>query len=73
MNAEKIDEWKRTRVSVDPDVLAGEATFCGTRLSIRHIGKLANRVPADVILEDYPYLSPEDIVFAKAFTVENPR
>jgi uncharacterized protein (DUF433 family) len=64
--------WKRRRVVVDPTILGGEPVFKGSRLSVRHIGG----VPAGEhpnVLEDYPYLSKEDIHFAAIYSRAYPR
>jgi uncharacterized protein (DUF433 family) len=64
--------WKRRRVVVDPTILGGEPVFKGSRLSVRHIGGLpAGEHPN--VLEDYPYLSREDIHFAAIYSRAYPR
>ena len=69
---ESFLRWKEQRVSVNPKILGGEPVFMGSRLSIRHIGGLpASEKPG--ILEDYPYLSEEDIHFAGVFSRAYPR
>jgi uncharacterized protein (DUF433 family) len=64
--------WKERRVVSDPDVLGGEPVFKGSRLSVRHIGGLPTSERAGV-LEDYPYLTEEDIRFAGVFSRAYPR
>lgn len=70
------DAWKTRRVSIDPHVMGGEPTFAGTRLTIRHIGGMllrhGERAAAE-IAEDYPYLAPEDLEYARVFTEREPR
>lgn len=60
----RFNAWKQNLV-VTPEIMAGEAVFPGTRLTVRHIGAMLERGESpDVIQEDYPYLSSEDIEFA---------
>lgn len=61
------------RIESRKDVLSGEPVFCGTRLSVRHIGGMAlNGVPVAEIREDYPYLSGDDIAFAAIYARMKP-
>lgn len=54
-------------------VVGGEAVFRGTRLSVRHIGKMYDTgEPASRIIEDYPYLRDNDIKFAHLFYKAHP-
>jgi uncharacterized protein (DUF433 family) len=54
-------------------VLGGEATFKGTRLPVRHIGKMfANGESIELILEDYPYLTADDVKFARLYNEAHP-
>jgi uncharacterized protein (DUF433 family) len=58
----------RRRIVSDAAILGGEPVFTGTRISVRHIGRLAARgVPADELRADYPALSTADIAFARLF------
>ncbi len=67
-----LREWEKKRVQVDPNIMGGEPVFAGTRLTVRHIGGMLLRGgSADEILEDYPYLSDEDLDFACKFTQES--
>lgn len=53
--------------------LGGEAVFRGTRLSVRHIGKMYDAgESASAIIEDYPYLRENDIKFAQLFYKAHP-
>jgi uncharacterized protein (DUF433 family) len=66
-------EWKACLVN-DPDILGGTTTFPGSRLAIIHIGGMALAgEPFDTILEDYPYLTKEDIMFACRYVEEGGR
>jgi uncharacterized protein (DUF433 family) len=65
-------DWKERRVTCDPKILGGEPVFKDSRLSVRHIGGLGVSEKA-AILEDYPYLSSDDIHFAGIFARAYPR
>ncbi len=66
-------EAGRRRAVSHPDTLSGEPVFAGTRIAIRHIGKLARRgVATDDIRADYPALSEADIRFAALFVQMKP-
>jgi uncharacterized protein (DUF433 family) len=69
----RFEAWKKKRVSIDPEILGGEPTFSKTRLAVRHIGGLVLQDAIDEIREDYPYLSDEDIEFAKLYTLAYPK
>ena len=50
------------RITFSKDVLVGKPTIRGMRISVEQILRaLANDVPVDELLEDYPELEPEDI------------
>jgi uncharacterized protein (DUF433 family) len=56
------------RVEEKDSVLGGAAVFRSTRISVLHIGMMAERgVPVQHILEDYPALSEADVEFAKLY------
>ena len=66
-------EAGRRKAVSDPDTLGGEPVFAGTRIAIRHIGRLALRgIPAAEIKADYPALSAADIDFAAVFARMKP-
>jgi uncharacterized protein (DUF433 family) len=53
------------RIVSDPEVMAGEPVFAGTRIPLAHVSALiAKGVPRDEIAEDYPALSRADLDFA---------
>jgi uncharacterized protein (DUF433 family) len=55
-------ETLRSRITLNPRVLAGKPTIRGLRLSVEQIlAELAAGVPEQEILEEYPGLEPEDI------------
>lgn len=60
-------KWKEQLVS-HPDIMGGAVTFPNSRLTVRHIGGMLERsVDPQEILEDYPYLEPADLEFARLF------
>ena len=53
------------RIVSDPEIMAGEPVFAGTRIPLAHIsGLIAKGVPLAEIVEDYPALSRADLDFA---------
>jgi len=57
------------KVASHPETLGGDPVFAGTRISVRHIGKLALRgLRAGEIQADFPSLSDDDIAFAAVFS-----
>ena len=60
-----------SRITVDPKVLVGKPTIRGLRISVEHILKaLANNVPVEELLEEYPELEPEDIQASLLYAAE---
>jgi uncharacterized protein (DUF433 family) len=56
------------RVEEKNSVLGGSAVFSNTRISVAHIGKMAERgVAITEILEDYPQLTEGDVSFARLY------
>lgn len=50
------------RITIRPDVCGGRPTVRGMRIRVKDVlDLLAARVPAEEILEDFPYLEAEDI------------
>ncbi len=63
-------DW-RERIVTDPDILVGKPTIKGTRLSVELIlGWLAQGWTHEMLIENYPSLTPEDIRAALAFAAE---
>lgn len=57
-----------SRITQNPDVLAGRATIRGLRISVAHIVKLvANGMTIAQIIEEVPELEEEDIRQALAY------
>jgi uncharacterized protein (DUF433 family) len=70
---DRFEGWK-DKIVTSPDILGGEPVFPRSRLAVRHVGSMIiSGVPVEEIREDYPYLKPEDIEFAKLYTVAYPR
>ncbi len=60
----RFNRWKNSLVT-NPAIMGGETVFPNSRLTVRHIGTMLERGELkEVIQEDYPYLSDEDIEFA---------
>lgn len=56
------------RVEENDSVLGGAAVFRDTRISVLHIGKMAERgVATEDILDDYPKLTEDDVKFARLY------
>lgn len=52
--------WQR--ITVDPKIMAGKPVIRGTRIPVELIVRmLAQGIPEDDILREYPRLKPEDI------------
>lgn len=61
------------RVEENNSILGGAAVFRETRISVLHIGKMAERgVPIEEILEDYPKLTEDDVKFARLYYSARP-
>ncbi len=61
------------RIHEDEKILGGEPVFKGTRLAVRHIGRMhAKGEPAARIVEDYPDLTAADAEFARLYTEAHP-
>jgi uncharacterized protein (DUF433 family) len=59
------------RITVTPKVLVGKPTIRGLRISVEQIIlALANNVPIEELLEDYPELEPEDIQAALVYAAK---
>lgn len=70
---EAFEQWKEALVVRD-DILGGEPVFPNSRLAVRHVGGMLNRgAPQQEVLEDYPYLTPQDLDFAVLYTLAYPK
>ncbi|WP_394996304.1 DUF433 domain-containing protein [Emticicia sp.] len=55
-------ENSRNRIEINPAILVGKPVIKGTRLSVQFIvGLLAHGETIDSIIEEYNYISKEDI------------
>jgi uncharacterized protein (DUF433 family) len=56
------------RITVDPNVMGGKPCIRGLRLPVsRLLGLLAAGEEPEAIIDDYPFLEPEDIRAALAY------
>jgi uncharacterized protein (DUF433 family) len=63
-------DW-RERIVTNPDILVGKPSVKGTRLSVELIlGWLAQGWTIEVVLENYPTLTREDVLAALAFAAD---
>ncbi|OUL37396.1 hypothetical protein BV372_02160 [Nostoc sp. T09] len=68
----RFQAWKENLVS-DPNIMGGETVFPNSRLTVRHIGSMLDKGESlEVIREDYPYLTEEDIKFAQVYVKAYP-
>lgn len=73
--APRVDLYAKglSRIEEKAGTLGGEAVFNGTRLSVRHVGKMfASGEPLNEILEDYPYLTGDDVKFSRLYSEAHP-
>jgi uncharacterized protein (DUF433 family) len=71
----RLSAYRRGLCGVEErdDVLGGEAVFKNSRLSVVHIGKMADDGESVVnMLEDYPYLGEADVEFARLYWRSHP-
>ncbi len=56
------------------DIMGGQLVFPGSRLSVRRVGEMLERGERpEVVLEDYPNLTAEDLDFARLYVRAYPR
>jgi uncharacterized protein (DUF433 family) len=73
---EKVTRFRRWRNNLvtSPDIMGGEPVFPRRRLTARRVGEMLERGESpDVVREDYPYLTDEDLEFARLFVRAYPR
>jgi len=64
------EDW-RSRIAIDPKVLAGKPVIKGTRISVEFILELlANGWTVEDILKNYPQLKREDVLAALKYATE---
>jgi uncharacterized protein (DUF433 family) len=65
-----VEDWK-SRITVDPEILAGKPIIKGTRIPVELIlDLLANGWTTEEILENYPQLKKEDITAALKYAAQ---
>ena len=65
-----MEDWK-SRITVDPEILAGKPIIKGTRIPVELIlDLLANGWTTEEILENYPQLKKEDIIAALKYAAQ---
>ncbi len=65
----RFQRWKKKLVTSD-DIMGGEPVF----LTVRRVGEMLERGESpEVVREDYPYLTAEDLEFARLFVRAYPR
>jgi uncharacterized protein (DUF433 family) len=66
----RVEDW-RSRITVDPEVLAGKPVIKGTRMAVEFIVELlANGWTIEEVLENYPQLKREDVIAALKYAAE---
>jgi uncharacterized protein (DUF433 family) len=69
----RFEAWKR-KLLTDEGTLGGEPVFPKSRLAVRQVGAMLLRGAApDEVREDYPYLTKEDVEFARIYAEAYPR
>ena len=64
------EDW-RSRIAINPKVLAGKPVIKGTRISVEFILELlANGWTVEDILKNYPQLKREDVLAALKYATE---
>jgi len=65
-----VEDW-RSRITIDPETLAGKPIIKGTRIPVELILELlANGWTIDELLENYPQLKKEDIIAALKYAAQ---
>ncbi|MGH2587581.1 MAG: DUF433 domain-containing protein [Dehalococcoidia bacterium] len=56
------DDELLARITVNPEIFGGKPIIRGRRMAVEHVlGMLAAGDTAEILLEGYPWLEPEDI------------
>ena len=64
------EDWK-SRIVIDPGILAGKPVIKGTRISVEFVlDLLANGWTVETILKNYPHLKKEDIIAVLRYATE---
>lgn len=68
----RFKDWEK-RLVTDSNIMGGETVFPNSRLTVRRVGAMLERgESSEVIGEDYPYLSQEDLEFAQIYVKAYP-
>lgn len=54
-----------SKIESDPDILAGEPVFAGTRVPVALVGKMAQADSVESLVRAYPTIFKDDILVAK--------
>lgn len=66
-----MDERLLRRITINPQVMIGKPVIQGTRIPVELIVRMvAQGIPNDEILREYPRLKPEDIRAALTYAAE---
>ena len=64
----------RSRITIEPGKMGGKPCIRGMRISVSDVlDYLASGMPENEILEDFPYLTSEDIRACLAFAADRER
>ena len=64
------EDW-RSRITIDPRILAGKPVIKGTRIAVEFVlDLLANDWTIKTLLENYPQLKKEDVTAALKYATE---
>ncbi len=56
------------RINIDPKVMVGQPCIKGTRITVKHImNELSIGMTSEEIVDQYPHLTLDDVVAAKAY------
>ena len=67
------DSW-RSRITIEPDKRSGQPCIRGMRITVYDVlSYLAAGMTVAEVLDDFPYLTPEDIQACFAFAAERER
>ena len=66
-----MNEQLGYRITIDPKVMTGKPVIRGTRIPVELIVRmLAQGIPEEEILQEYPRLQPEDIRAALTYAAQ---